>query len=85
MRKEQNADKYGITKLGLFGSVARGEQDEDSDVDIYLESEPHSLFTMSHIKEELQELLGCRVDIVRLREQMNLLLRKRIEKEGIYV
>ena len=83
--KEQNAVKYGITKLGLFGSVARGEQDEDSDVDIYLESEPHSLFTMAHIKEELQELLGCRVDIVRLREQMNLLLRKRIEKEGIYV
>ena len=63
--KEQNADKYGITKLGLFGSVARGEQDEDSDVDIYLESEPHSLFTMAHIKEELQEktaLLGFLCD-----------------------
>lgn len=83
--KEKNAEKYGITKLGLFGSVARGEQNENSDVDIYLESEPHSLLTMAHIKEELQDLLGCRVDLVRLRERMNSLLRKRIEKEGIYV
>lgn len=83
--KENNADKYGIKELGLFGSVARGEQGEGSDVDIYMESEPQSLFTMAHLKEELQELLGCRVDIVRLREHMNLLLRKKIEKEGFYV
>lgn len=83
--KENNADKYGITKLGLFGSVARGEQREGSDVDVYLESEPQSLLTMAHIRDELQELLGCRVDIVRLRERMNFMLRKRIEKEGIYV
>lgn len=83
--KEQNAEKYGIMKLGLFGSVARGEQKEGSDVDIYMESIPQSLFTMSHLKGELEGFLGCRVDLVRLRDRMNLLLRKRIDKEGIYV
>lgn len=83
--KEANASKYGIIRLGLFGSVARGEQAEESDVDIYMEGEAQSLFTAARMKEELQELLGCKVDIVRLRERMNLLLRNRIEREGIYV
>jgi predicted nucleotidyltransferase len=83
--KENNAEKYGIRRLGLFGSVARGEQRDDSDLDIYIEGEPQSLFTMSHLKNELQELLECKVDVVRLRDRMNSLLKKRIEKEGIYV
>lgn len=52
---------------------------------IYMEGEAQSLFTAARMKEELQELLGCKVDIVRLRERMNLLLRNRIEREGIYV
>lgn len=79
--KEANANKYGIVNLGLFGPVARGEQTEESDVDIYMEGEAQSLFTAAHMKEELQELLGCKVDIVRLRDKMNLLLRKRIYRE----
>lgn len=82
--KESNAEKYGITQLGIFGSVARGMQTEDSDIDIYIEGEPQSLFAMSHIKRDLQEILGCRVDIVRLRENMNPRLRESIEREGIY-
>jgi len=83
--KENSAEKYGIKRLGLFGSVARGEQKDDSDIDVYIEGEPQSLFTMSNLKDELQELLECKVDIVRLRDRMNALLRKRIEKDGIYV
>jgi predicted nucleotidyltransferase len=82
--KEKNGHKYGIVRLGIFGSVARGIQTEDSDIDIYIEGEPQSLFTMSHIKMELQDLLGREVDIVRLREKMNPYLREKIEKEGIY-
>lgn len=82
--KAMNADKYGIVRLGIFGSVARGMQTEDSDIDIYIEGEPQSLFTISHIKRELQDMLGCRVDIVRLRENMNPRLRERIEREDVY-
>lgn len=83
--KMMNSEKYGIKRIGIFGSVARGEQNAQSDIDVYIESEPQSLFTMYNIKEELQELLGGSVDLVRLRDRMNSLLRKRIEKEGIYV
>lgn len=83
--KRQVADKYGIIRLGIFGSVARNEQQETSDVDICIETRSPSMFTLVHIKEDLQSLFGCPVDIVRLRERMDTLLKKRIEKEGIYV
>lgn len=81
----KNASKYSITRIGIFGSVARGEQTEGSDVDVYLETSKPSMFALVHIKEDLQALFGCNVDIVRLRERMDTLLKSRIEKEGIYV
>ena len=83
--KLDRAETYGIRKLGLFGSVARGEQTGDSDIDVYLETSKPSMFAMVHIKEDSQDLFGCRVDLVRLREHMDSFLRSRIEKEGIYV
>ena len=61
------------------------QQTESSDVDIYYEGEAQGLFSLSHLKNELEELLGSPVDIIRLRDRMNQLLRKRIEREGIYV
>lgn len=81
----QNASKYSITRMGIFGSVARGEQTEDSDVDVYLETSKPSMFALVHIKDDLQTLFGCNVDIVRLRDHMDSFLKNRIEKEGIYV
>lgn len=71
--------------MGIFGSVARREQREESDVDVYIEGELHGMFAMGSIKSELEELLGVSVDLVRLREDMNPMLLKKIRKEGIYV
>ena len=51
----------------------------------YYGGEAQGLFSLSHLKNELEELLGSPVDIIRLRDRMNQLLRKRIEREGIYV
>ena len=86
LRKYLNTktDAYGITKIGIFGSVARNEQTEDSDVDVCVEMKKPDLFTMVHIKEELQELFGKPVDIVRLRNNMNPMLLKQIKRDGIY-
>ena len=42
----KNAAKYSIIRMGIFGSVARGEQTEDSDIDVYLETSKPSLFAM---------------------------------------
>jgi predicted nucleotidyltransferase len=77
--------RYGISRLGVFGSVARGEQTEDSDVDIYYEGKALSLLTIDALQRELEALLGCNVDTVRMRDNMNPVLRDRIRKEGIYV
>lgn len=67
--KNANADAYGIQKIGLFGSVARGEQREGSDVDVVYEGEPNILLR-SRMKRELEVLFGCRVDLVRFRKQL---------------
>lgn len=77
--------KYGMTKLGIFGSVARGEQTDNSDVDICYEGQAPSLLTLDKIQTELEQLLDCKVDLVRVRENMSSLLRKRILRDVIYV
>lgn len=74
----ENASKYGIMRMGIFGSVARDEQTVESDVDVYVELQTPSMFSLVHIKEELQYLFGCAVDIVRLREDMDGILRLNI-------
>ena len=80
----ENAHKYGIVHMRIFGSVARGEQTESSDVDVCVELQTPSMFCLVHIKDELQHLFGCAVDIVRLREDMDKLLKQNIMEEGIY-
>ena len=79
------ASRYGIVGLGLFGSAARNEQTEDSDVDVFFQGKALSLLTLDALQSELEELLGCKVDVVRMRDNMNPFLRSRIEKEGRYV
>ena len=83
--KPYAADRYGISKIGVFGSVARGEQMEESDVDIYYEGRALSLLTVDMLQSELEKLFGCSVDIVRVHDNMNAVLRSRIMKEGRYV
>jgi len=83
--KKDNHDKYGIENIGLFGSVARDEATDQSDIDICIETKTPDMFMLVHIKEELQNLFHKSVDIVRLRERMNPYLKRRIEKEAIYV
>ena len=77
--------KYGMTRIGIFGSVARGEQTADSDVDVCYEGQAPSLLTLDMIQTELEQLLDCKVDLVRVRDNMNSLLRQRILRDGIYV
>jgi predicted nucleotidyltransferase len=83
--KSDYFDKYGIEELGIFGSVARGQETSISDVDICIKTKTADMFAIVHIKEDLQNILAKRVDIVRIRDKMNPFLKNRIEKEAIYV
>ncbi|MDL2230980.1 nucleotidyltransferase family protein [Bacteroidales bacterium OttesenSCG-928-L19] len=82
--KQEYADKYGITRIGVFGSVARGEQTENSDVDICVEMKRPDMFFLIAIKDDLQEIFNCKVDVVRIRENMNPFLLDTIVKTAIY-
>lgn len=82
--KQELRDRYGVTRLGIFGSVARDEAAESSDVDIVVDMEPN-LFARVRLKEDLELFLGTRVDLVRYWRRMNHYLKKRIDKEAYYV
>lgn len=77
-------EHYGVRSMMLFGSVARNEQREGSDVDVCVEMTP-DLFNRAGVKIYLQELLGCNVDVVRMRENMNSLFKQQILKYGIRI
>ena len=78
------SEHYGVSSMLLFGSVARNEQKEDSDVDVCVEMKPN-LFKQAGVKCYLQKLLGCSVDVVRMRDSMNQLFKQQIQKYGIQV
>ena len=74
----ETASRYGAHNLRVFGSVARGEADALSDIDLLVTMEPgRSLMDLGGLLFELQNLLGVEVDIVtekglrsRIREQV---------------
>jgi len=72
------ADRYGAFDIRLFGSVARGDTDEASDLDLIVRFQPNrSLLDHGGLLMELRELLGISVDVIddqamrpRFREQV---------------
>lgn len=59
------AAKHGARNVRVFGSVARGEADAESDIAFLVELEPgRTLFDLGGLQYELEQLLGCRVDVV---------------------
>lgn len=63
--------QFGVRSLHLFGSVARNEQKETSDIDIYVETETPNPFLIVRMKAYLEKLLGCSVDVIRAHKNMN--------------
>ncbi|MCD6219961.1 nucleotidyltransferase family protein [Candidatus Calescamantes bacterium] len=60
-------EEYGIKEIGIFGSFVRGEEREDSDIDILVEFYPEasiSLLDFVEIEHYLTDLLGVKVDLV---------------------
>ncbi len=83
--KQDFFDRYRISRLTLFGSFARGENRDDSDIDIAIETDLRDYFKLYDFKEELEKQFRTKVDIVRLRKKMNPMLKKRIDNEAMYV
>ena len=81
----ENASKYGIMRMGIFGSVARDEQTVESDVDVYVEiAKRPACLVSSHQKKSFNTVWlrgGYRKDCVK---DMDGILRLNIMEEGIY-
>jgi len=77
------ATKYGASNVRIFGSVARGEADDQSDLDLLVDMDAEcSLLHLAGLLIELEELLGHRVDIV-TEEGLQDRVRKHILQEAI--
>ena len=83
--KEERGDEYHLLALGYFGSYARNEATAESDVDIVFDTDAPNLFRAARMLDELEQWLGCPVDLVQLRGLGNLRLKARVEKEAVYV
>ena len=77
-------EHYGVRSMMLFGSVAKGQQHEGSDVDVCVDMVPN-LFNRAGVKAYLEELLGCPVDVIRMREEMNPMFKQQVLKYGVRV
>lgn len=82
---QQKQKQYKIVKIGIFGSVARNQFGDKSDVDVVVELTGPDLFALVGIKQDLEELLHRHVDIVRYRKNMNAFLKQQIDQEAFYV
>jgi uncharacterized protein len=82
--KNEFAEQYSIQEIGVFGSAARDEIRDDSDVDVVVHIKRPDLFKLAGIKQELEERLHRSVDVVSYRENMNQFLKTRIDRESIY-
>jgi len=85
LQKIKGKYKDKIIKIGIFGSVARNEYNQESDIDVVVEQKYPDLFLLGGIKIELEEKFNNHVDIIRLRNDINPSLKKRIERDSIYV
>ena len=82
--KQRYSSEYGIECIGIFGSVARGEQTEDSDVDIYYEGKSLGLKSLVEFPMLLERFLGAPVDVVRKHGNLRPSFERNIMRDIVY-
>lgn len=83
--KKENQSRYKLLRIGLFGSYAKNKAVSESDIDIVVELSYPDMYIMGDIKYDLEKIYNCDIDLIRLREKMNSVLKERIEKEAVFV
>lgn len=76
--------EFGVKSMCLFGSVARGDNMPESDIDIFVDMPP-KMFKVIGLKQFLEDLLGKAVDVVRKQSQLNDFFLKQIERDAVTI
>ncbi len=85
LQKQSIYENYQITEIAIFGSYARGEETEASDIDILVDYETAPTFIMLvELRDYLTQLFGLKVDIV-TKNGLKPRIRDRILGEAIYI
>ena len=82
--KQELQDKYALTKIGLFGSYAKNTANENSDIDIVIQSTKKDFFLRDDLKDYLEDNFKLRVDVGYL-DSIRSYYKSKKEKDIIYV
>ncbi len=83
--KEELKEKFGVKRIGIFGSYARGEQTGKSDLDVLIElNRTIGLFRLMDLQDHLRRLVGIKVDLV-TKESLKPIVKGDILREAVYV
>jgi uncharacterized protein len=82
--RSESIKKFGVREIGVFGSFARGDQKETSDVDVLVELDRPKYRNYMGLLEFLESTFGRKVDLV-MKGSIKPLIKKRILRETIYV
>lgn len=77
--------RFGLLRIGLFGSYSKDLQTEESDIDLLVELTEPRFDYLAGLQIYLEKMLGQSVDLIRNRKALSEQFRKRIEKDIIYV
>lgn len=76
-------EEFGVTKIALFGSYARGEQNESSDIDLLIEMPSHTFRKRMELKHFLEDTFKKKVDIGYF-DAVRLAIKRNIQEDLIY-
>ena len=76
-------ERYNVEKIGLFGSYARDEANNDSDIDIFVKMEAN-MFSIIAMKEQIEKDLHKKVDIIREHKNIKPFFLEMINKDLVY-
>ena len=84
-KKPELERRFGVRRIGLYGSYARGTQTEKSDIDLVVELKEPKFDALAGLYIYMEQVLRSEVDIRRLSERIDTLFVRRIEREALFV
>lgn len=84
-RKPELERRFGVRRIGLYGSYAQGRQTEQSDIDLVVELKEPTFDALAGLYIFMEQVLGSEVDIRRLSKRIDTPFMQRIERETLFV